>query len=498
MVSPSPTKLRSVAFAAAILFLTMALGAVRYRGPTPLGADAPDDVPAAARMRATLEELLGRPSRTHSVGTPGADDFLNGLEQRIGSFGIATQRIVIPLDRERHGKHFNNTAALLEDGTPLTNLLATVPGRDPDLKTVMIATHHDSCRFGPGAGDAGVPVVALVEYLRILSLHPPRRTTQFLFTDGEEYGLLGAYALADQQELPFARPGFVLNFDARGTSGGVPMFETHPGNAPWVDALIGDLADPKITSSLAVTVYRSLPNATDFNVWQGELGLSGFNYATIGGAHHYHQPSDSPENISDRTIQHMGDHVFHMHRAIDRMDEAEFQSLATASADRNQSNAVFFDVFGFFVVRYDESTQRLLAGVTFFLCGWLVFRSRVAAVSKTLVRLFTRLIAATFVASLVGAAVQSVLWTTPWSGLRYTPVDYPAGVITVVASFIAATAVLKRMSRPAAELENQFACDGFHFLTSAIAVAAAVLLPGGAYLLVLPCFVYAVVRIIPW
>lgn len=379
--------------------------------------------------------------------------------------------------------------------TVLQNLLVTVPGSQPELAPILVATHHDSCRWGPGAGDAGSAVVALVEHIRWTSTTQPKRTTLYLFTDGEEYGLLGAYAIAAQDELPFQRPLFVLNYDARGTTGGVPMFETHSGNRVWVDALINDLARPKITSSLAVTVYRMLPNATDFNAWHGSLGLPGFNYATIGGAHRYHRPDDSPENVSDRTLQHMGDHLFSMHHAVDSLDRETLDKIRADADSSRAANSVFFDVFGVGVIHFGELTQKLFALIALVLLTLTSFLSKQRGQWRMIGWRLILVLVAIALGLSIGGVVHVLLKTTPWSGLRYTPVDHLAGLATLGLAFVLSALSLDWLIRRRGDHSDPMAADITWLGTSALGAMLAFVLPGGAYLLVVPSVVYVGVRI---
>ena len=59
----------------------------------------------------------------------------------------------------------------------------------------------------------------------------------------------------------------MLNFDARGTSGPSLMYETHRGNLATVRWMSHCLPQPCFTGSAFVTVYRYLPNDTDFSVF---------------------------------------------------------------------------------------------------------------------------------------------------------------------------------------------------------------------------------------
>ncbi len=486
----------SMLAAAAALFAAIALGYISYRGPAPLTASASREHPAAGRMRAALVELLGDPPMIHTTATESGEAFLQRLESKIASHGVSSHRIAVPFDRVRQKHHPKGRIDLLPDDAVLQNVLATVPGKDPSLAPILVATHHDSCRWGPGAGDAGSAVVALLEHLRLLSQNPPNRTTHYLFTDGEEYGLLGAYALATRDELPFRRPVFVLNFDARGTRGGVPMFETHDGNALWVGELINDLAPPRITSSVAVTVYRSLPNATDFNVWRDEFGWQGFNFATIGGAHHYHRPSDSPENLSDRTLQHMADHLTSLHAAIDRLDDAEASGLQSSGQDPKAANAVFFDLYGQTVVHYRSGIQAVVAWIVLAVVAWCWWRSKSTAKFVRGLWSLGFALSAVLAGGAIGFASQLGLRFTPWANLRYTPVDLIIGLATIAAAFLAATLLVEFMFRRASSLRCDQLGDDVWLVGAMLAVAAAMLLPGGGYLFVLPAAVFAIVRVL--
>lgn len=459
-----------------LLVTAVAVGVIQYRGPAPKGMQTPPDQPAAARMRETLESLLGEPPQTHQAGSAEGEAFLSRLEQRIDSFNVPNERITLPWGDEP------DSPELI-----LKNLLATIPGRDPTLKPILIATHHDSCPNGPGAGDAGSAVVALVENIRLLSRKQPLRTTLFLFTDGEELGLLGAAAIAALPELPFPEPVFVLNLDARGTTGGVPMFETHEDNYVWTKRLIQNLAPPKITSSLAVTIYRMLPNGTDFDVWNSDMHWPGFNFATIGSAHHYHRPSDSPENVSDRTLQHMGDHIHAMHRAL---DVKEFSGGAEDSG-----SAVFFDVFGFFVIHHSEQTQKIFGVAALLILVVLLWFERKRFSIGAITRHTLAVVVLLVIGWAIGSGVNLLLKATPWAGVGYTPFDYHIGLGTIATTVLVTTFVMESFGKQIAGTDTEFLRDWTWFATAAIGVLLAFFLPGGAYLFVWPAVGYAVLRL---
>ena len=129
---------------------------------------------------------------------------------------------------------------------------------------VLLAAHYDSVPAGPGESDDGIGVAAVLEAARALkSLPAPLHTVIFLIDDGEEAGLLGARAFVDFH--PWASEvKAAVNVDARGTSGPSLMFETGSANDWAVRLYARSIARPA-TSSIAYTIYKQLPNDTDFS-----------------------------------------------------------------------------------------------------------------------------------------------------------------------------------------------------------------------------------------
>lgn len=474
------------------LVLVVAVATVIYRGPSPNVGDSDLSRPSAGRMRQTLVQLIGESNEPHSLGTIAGVEFLERLESHIESLGHATQRIEIPLAEVQVPSPWSRRLEELPEGTLLRNLIVTVKGRDETLDPLLIATHHDSCAYGPGAGDAGIGVVALVEHLRIMAIEPPKRTTLYLFTDGEEYGLLGAWAIAKMDPPPFAKPCFVINLDARGCSGGAPMFETHQHNRVAVSELVSSLAFPKMTSSLAVTVYRLLPNATDFSVWDRELGWPGFNFAVIGGAHRYHRPEDIPANVSDRTLQHMCDHLCSLHAAIDAAAVDRDKPLDRSS--NRSGEAVFFDLLGMMVVQFSSGLQAVLA-VTAILMMLAISRRLVKRENRLMVgQLVAVVMLVVLLCCLIGSCAIGFLWMSPWHGLRYTPVDHAAGLVTMVVTCLLVMLGLEAATRRKMNWSADVISEAVWLGVSVLGVVLSRYLPGGAYLLVLPGFAYAVTR----
>ncbi len=246
------------------------------------------------------------------------------------------------------------TVGMLADygvAATVENVLARKRGASTG-PAVLLAAHYDSVPAGPGAGDDGAGVATLLETARALSTGPVlRHDVIFLFSDGEELGLLGASAFA--AEHPWKKDvGAVLNFDNRGTQGAVLMYETSAGNLGLVRALASAVPSPR-ASSLSAAVARLMPNSTDFYVLR-RAGLAGLNFAFIGAPQNYHTPQDTPENVDLRTLQQAGSDALPLVR---RLADSDLSRLARADGP----DAVYFNAFGNWLVVYPMAWARRLA-----------------------------------------------------------------------------------------------------------------------------------------
>lgn len=186
-----------------------------------------------------------------------------------------------------------------------------VAGPDPflsksDTDAILIASHYDSVPVSPGASDDGAGVAVSLEIAHLLRNLKLARPVIFLFTDGEEAGLLGASSFISKD--PFAdQISNVINIEARGSSGPAVMFETaHPNST--VIKHYSEGAERPVSNSLMTDIYRLMPNHTDMTKFL-ERGYSGLNFAIADRVEHYHTPLDRLENVDLRSLQHMGDLV---------------------------------------------------------------------------------------------------------------------------------------------------------------------------------------------
>ncbi len=283
-----------------LLLLVAAWLSSSYRAiPSPVAATAPDSVFSSARAMSHLARIA---SEARPPGSPNHARTRDYLIDRLGALGhTASVQTTTSFGA--------GTGATMTVAT-IRNILARIPGTEPDGPAVLVTAHYDSREIALGAADDGSGVVAILEAVRALGARAPLRNDLIvLITDAEEIGLLGARAFVD--EHPWLDDVAVLiAIEMRGGGGPSMMFETGADNGWVIDAL--RQADPyPSANSISYEIYQRMPNDTDFTPFK-EAGKQGLNFAAIGKAHVYHQYYDSPGNLSEGTLQHHGEHVLAM------------------------------------------------------------------------------------------------------------------------------------------------------------------------------------------
>ncbi len=272
---------------------------------------APRTVFSAERALRHLNIIARAP---HPCGSPAHDAVREYLVAALEKEGLRTEIQDTTSISDRSGIR----AARVQ------NVVGRLPGTDPAARAILVVAHYDSAFNSPGASDDGTGVAAILEAVRALRASSPvRNEVIVLLTDAEEPGLLGARVFA--REHPLARRvGVVLNFEARGSSGPVMMFETSSRNGRLIDALAESVPDA-VANSLSVEIYRLLPNDTDFSELAA-AGLKGFNFAYLDGYARYHTVHDSVASLDPRSLQHHGEYLLALLRSLGQQDLGELVS----------------------------------------------------------------------------------------------------------------------------------------------------------------------------
>lgn len=445
------------ALLALALLIVMSMG--NLTPPAPLPASAPASVFSAGRAMVHLRHIAAAPHATGTAEIAAVRDYLLTELRAIGLQPQVQSAFAAAPDSDAAG-YVNNI---------VVRLPGTVPG-----KAVMLSAHYDSVASGFGAADDGASVAAILETLRILAAGAPLRNDVIvLLSDGEEAGLLGAEAFVAAH--PWARQvGLALNFEYRGNSGPMLMFETSAGNGRLIEAFAG-LKQP-VGNSLMFEIYKLLPNDTDLSAFK-RGGLAGMNFAAMEGPTAYHTQLDRPDTLNQGSLQHQGEIMLALSRHFGSADLA-----ALKQADR-----IYFDVAGLGLVSYPAGAALPLAGLTLVLFALVVARAaRSGAVRRRRVLLSAVLLP---LLALAVALACTVLWlaisaTNPhYKGLMdmYNSHWYWLGLVTTAGGLF--MALQSWLLRRFALMELAL---GAATLWSVLMLASALAMPGASFLLTWP------------
>jgi hypothetical protein len=288
--------LRSPLIPALTLVLIFALGFVSLlltSPPKPRGLDTPVDEFSAERAFVHIKHIAQKP---HMSGSAEIENVCSYIVNHLEELGIE-----VDIQSSTVYNYFT-----IPSFANITNIAGRLKGTNSS-KAILFVGHYDTQPHTPGAADNGLAVASMLETATILKNHYSlENDIIFLFTDAEEIEMLGAEAFA--KEHPWMKEvGLVINLEARGNKGTVLAFEVNPQNG-WIIPEFVKGAHRPFAGSMMYEVYKLMPNYSDFSVFKNR-GFSGINLALVEGFVNYHSPTDTPENLSLASLQHMGGYV---------------------------------------------------------------------------------------------------------------------------------------------------------------------------------------------
>jgi hypothetical protein len=268
-----------------LLIGVLSLAMLFPRSVTP--ASAPPDQFSGERAMAHLPIIAREPHPARSPAQAHVRDYL------------VVQLSRIPLEVE-----VQRTAGV-------ENVVARLRGSDPTGAIVVLA-HYDSVKAGPGAGDNGSGVAALLEIMRALAAGPALRNDVIaLFDDSEEYGpYAGTRAFVREHSwMPDVRVAISLD---TAVAGPISTNETGPNNG-WI--------------------VQALARAHTGGAWTSISGGGGYDYAPFRDAgvqglalednypfKEKHTAQDLPEIVSAASVDQMGRQTLAIVRELGNLD----------------------------------------------------------------------------------------------------------------------------------------------------------------------------------
>jgi hypothetical protein len=454
-----------LAWACVVSLVTLAI--VEFRAPAPLPATAAQNEFSAVRAMDHVRVISRVP---HPIGSSAGADVRKYLFTQMSALGLNPQIL------DATAVH-NTSRQIIIARTH--DIVGRLPG-SLSSGAIMLMAHYDSVYRAPGAADDAAGVAGILEAVRALRAGPALKNDLIvLFTDGEESGLLGAEAFAASN--PWIKDvGLILNFDARGDRGPSLLFETSAHNAGLIKAVASAVPHP-IGSSLLYSLYKLLPNDTDYSVFRTH-NVPGLNFAFGERLEAYHSRLDTIDNLSEASLQHHGSYALSLSRYFGSTDLRQLQQQGR--------DAIFFDWLGSSFIAYSETwvvPGQILVTLLLICAIFLgILRSNLK---------IGRLMLAMLPVLAILAGVPIVMAAADWvlsraSSLRITLGDLPANscLLTgmVLIGACAGSALFSIARKRFTLQELSFSSLSLVCLLSWL---LAILLPGGSYLLFWPLLI---------
>lgn len=173
------------------------------------------------------------------------------------------------------------------------NVIADIPGTDPDLPMIIAACHLDSWDLATGAFDdaAGCGIITAAAHHILESGEQPRRTIRLLWAGAEEVGLYGAQAYAARHPAAEHAVAAESDFGAdRVWRVEFNLPESAAGDADRITRLVAPLGIPR--SPIQATGGADTSPLVAGGVWAIDLQQDGTRYFDL-----HHTPDDTLDKI---------------------------------------------------------------------------------------------------------------------------------------------------------------------------------------------------------
>ncbi len=330
------------------LFMLVIMALAVWLGLAPLTA-VPNVVPATApaaefSAERAMQDLRFVAAEPRPIGSPRNAAVRDYLTSEITALGLEAEV------QTTTQANFTINAGSGNVGV-VHNVLTRLPGTDSS-GAILISGHYDSVLTSTGGSDCGACTVTALEALRAIQAGPPlKNDVIFLFTDGEEIGVVGAAAFMEQH--PWARDvAFSLVFEAIGTHGAAVQYTATPGQGAFVREALRAQNYPMASSFINDLMWNLARNTgSDLDAFSFG-GRPGVAFIYLEGANSYHTMADSVERIDPRSIQHLGEHTVSLARHFGNLALDELAA---------RPDEVYFPVLPFVVAHYSSTWALPLA-----------------------------------------------------------------------------------------------------------------------------------------
>jgi len=219
---------------------------------------------------------------------------------------------------------------------PGVNILAEIEGTGDSDHVMVLTAHfdHEGMRDGQiwnGADDNASGVAALLAVAEDFVANPPEHDLIFAFVDAEERGLQGARAFVANPPVPEANIVFNLNLDMVAMSDDRILWAVGTYHYPFLKPMVERVAE---RANVNLPMGYDEPGGPPGSDWtmltdSGAFHAAGipFIYLGVDFHPHYHQPSDTYENMTLEFFQDATETILDFAREA----EANLETIAQES-----------------------------------------------------------------------------------------------------------------------------------------------------------------------
>ncbi|MAC90361.1 M20/M25/M40 family metallo-hydrolase [Maricaulis sp.] len=188
-----------------------------------------------------------------------------------------------------------------------TNILARIEGTSVSARTMVVSAHfdHEGMRgeqIWNGADDNASGVASVLAVAEMFMAEPPEHDVIFAFVDAEENGLQGARAFVADPPIPVENITFNLNMDMVAMSTDRILWAVGTYHYPYLTPIVEDVAS---RATVSMPMGYDEPTEEPGGDWtnltdSGAFHAAGipFIYLGVDFHPHYHQPTDTYENMT--------------------------------------------------------------------------------------------------------------------------------------------------------------------------------------------------------
>ena len=188
-----------------------------------------------------------------------------------------------------------------------TNILARIEGASDSARTMVVSAHfdHEGMRgeqIWNGADDNASGVASVLAVAEMFMAEPPEHDVIFAFVDAEENGLQGARAFVADPPIPVENITFNLNMDMVAMSTDRILWAVGTYHYPYLTPIVEDVAS---RATVSMPMGYDEPTEEPGGDWtnltdSGAFHAAGipFIYLGVDFHPHYHQPTDTYENMT--------------------------------------------------------------------------------------------------------------------------------------------------------------------------------------------------------